>query len=118
MRELLIDQPIFIGFKVDYKLREKLASLDESDKKYVSDRSSTFLRLCGVGKDLYIGKVVDNRLTTDRVEDIRRSVLSLIRKVGHDSRLPANLWILACSSDDAQRSAAGEAGVGWAGSAE
>ena len=109
MRELLIDQPIFIGFKVDSKLREKLASLDDSERKYVSDHSSTFLRICGVGEDLYIGKVIDDRLTTDRVEDIRRNVLSLIRKVGHDSRLPASLQILACTSDEIHPSVLREA---------
>ncbi len=100
MRELSIDQPIFIGFKVDTQLREKLASLGDTEKKYVSAESSTFLRLCAAGDDLYIGKVVDERLTTDRVEDIRRNVLSLIRKVGHDSRLPTHLQILACGSAD------------------
>ena len=103
MRELLIDQPIFIGFKVSRQLREKLASLGDVDRKYISDRNSTFLRICGVGEDLYIGKLVDERLTTDQVEDIRRNVLSLVRKVGHDSPLPSNLQILACSAADGDR---------------
>jgi hypothetical protein len=98
VRELLIDQPIFIGFKMDRQLRQKLGSLDDPDKKYVSAQSSTFLRVCGVGDDLYIGKVVDERLTTDQVEDIRRNVLTLSRKVGLDSPLPTNLVIMACSS--------------------
>ncbi len=98
MRELLIDQPIFIGFKVDSQLREKLASLDDANSKYVSSDGSTFLRICGAGEDLYVGKLVDDRLTTDRVEDIRRNVLSIIRKLGHVARLPANLQILVCSS--------------------
>lgn len=107
MRELLINQPIFIGFKVDRQLREKLASLEEADKKYISEEGSTFLRICGVGEDLYVGKLVDDRLTTDRVEDIRRNVLSIIRKVGHEARLPTNLQILVCSSADGGRLAAG-----------
>ena len=99
MRELLIHQPIFIGFKVDSQLRAKLESLSDADKKYVSSGSSTFLRICMVGEDRYVGKLVDGRLTTDRVEDIRRNVLSIIRKVGGEGgRMPANLQILACSS--------------------
>jgi hypothetical protein len=98
VRELLIDQPIFIGFKVDNQLRQRLATLEDADKKYVSSGGSTFLRLCGVGEDLYVGKLVDDRLTTDRVEDIRRSVLSIIRKLGHEVRLPTNLQILPCSA--------------------
>ena len=109
MRELLIDQPLFIGFKVDAQLKGKLDTLPDTDRRYVSSESSTFLRICGVGEDLYIGKVVDERLSTDQVEDIRRNILSLIRKVGHDARLPKNLMILACSA--AERTGPGPGGL-------
>jgi trimethylamine:corrinoid methyltransferase-like protein len=50
---------------------------------------------------------VDDRLTTDQVENIRRNVLSIIRKVGHEVRLPTNLQILVCSSVDGDRLPAG-----------
>ena len=98
MRELLIHQPIFIGFKMDSRLREILESPNDADKQYVSVGDSTFLQICMVGEDRYVGKLVDDRLTTDRVEDIRRNILSIIRKIGHEARLPTNLRILACSS--------------------
>jgi len=100
MLELLIDQPIFIGFKVDNALRQQIESLSGSDKQYVSQDNSTFLRICRVGEDLYVGKLVHEVLTTDRVEDIRLNVLSIIRKIGHELRLPAHLKILACRSAD------------------
>ena len=54
-----------------------------------------------------MGKLVDDRLTTDRVEDIRRNVLSIIRKVWQEVRLPKNLQILVCSSVDSDRLPAG-----------
>jgi len=107
MRELLIDQPIFIGFKVDRQLREKLDSLEDAARSYVSADGPAFLRICGVGEDLYVGKLVDDRLTTDRVEDIRRNVLSIVRKIGHEVRLPTNLQILVCSPADGGRLPAG-----------
>lgn len=97
MRELLNHQPIFIGFKVDSRLQEKLNTLSDADRKYVSAESNTFLQVCRMGEDVYVGKLVDDRLTTDRVDDIRRSILSIIRKLGHEVRLPTNLQILACS---------------------
>ena len=100
MRVLQVSQPIFIGFKADSRLREMLQSLNEADKKYVSAESSTFLRICMDGEDLYVGKLVDDRLTTDRVEDIRRNILSIIRKIGQEVRLPTNLQIVACSPGD------------------
>lgn len=103
MRELLIDQGIFIGVKVDNHLREKLASLDEANKKYVSTEGTGFLRICGIGNDLYVGKLVEDKLTTDRIEDIRRNVLSIIRKVGHEIRLQTQLQLFVCSKTDAEK---------------
>ncbi|HEU4400784.1 MAG TPA: hypothetical protein VFT43_01640 [Candidatus Polarisedimenticolia bacterium] len=96
MLELLIHQPIFIGFKVDSGLRQHLESLSDADKKYISSEDSTFLRLCRVGEDIYVGKVIHESLTTDHVDDICRNILSILRKLGHAVRLPTNLKILAC----------------------
>ncbi len=100
MRELVMDQPLFIGFKVDSRLRQHLDSLGDADRKYVSEESSTFLRLCRVGQDLYLGKMIADRLTTDQVEDIRRNVISIVKKIGHEVRVPSNMQILACSATD------------------
>jgi hypothetical protein len=107
VRELVGNQAIFIGFKVDTRLRLHLEALKDTDRQYVSAEGSTFLHLCGLGEDLYVGKLVEDRLTTDRVEDIRRNVLSIIRKIGHEVRLPTNLMILACASRHAPPATAG-----------
>ncbi len=98
MLELQVDQPIFIGFKADSSLRLHLGSLNASDKQYISGENSTYLRTCKMGEDLYVGKLIHESLTTDRVEDIRLNVLSILRKIGHAVRLPSNLKILACSA--------------------
>ena len=100
--ELLIHQPIFIGFKADSNLRRHLESLSDSDKKYFSPEDSTFLRICQLGEDIYVGKLVHESLTTDRVDDIRRNVLSIVRKVGSEMRLPSNLKIFACSAAESE----------------
>ncbi len=97
MLELLIHQPIFIGFKADNSLRQRLQVLSDTDKQYVSDEDPAFLRICRVGQDTYVGMLVRESLTTDRVDDIRRNVLSIIRRLGHALRLPVHLKILACS---------------------
>jgi hypothetical protein len=97
MRELLIDQPLFVGFKADNRLRERLQTLDASDKVYVSTDGTTSLMICTVGDDLYVGKLMDKKLTTDQIDDIRNNVLSIMRKLGHEVHLPKNLQILACS---------------------
>ena len=96
MLELLVDDPIFIGFKAGKTLRHLLDSLDNADKKYVSSEDSTFLRLCSIGEDLYVGKLIHEALATDRVDDIRRNILSILRKLGPVVPLPTTLRIFAC----------------------
>ena len=96
MLELLIDEPIFIGFKAGRALRQLLESLGNADKKYVSSEDSAFLRLCSLGEDLYVGKLTHEALATDRVDDIRRNILSILRKLGPAVPLPTTLRIFAC----------------------
>jgi hypothetical protein len=100
--DLLIDHPIFIGFKVDSGLRSRLDTLSDTDQQYVSRDDSTFLRICRLGDDIYVGKLIHESLTTDRVDDIRRNVLSILRRLGAEVRLPINLKILACSPAQAK----------------
>lgn len=101
MLQLLGDHPIFIGFKADPALRQKLEAPSPALQQYISAMDSSFLRLCRLGDDLYVGKVVHETLTTDRVDDIRSNVLSILRRLGSEVRLPAHLKIVACSASEA-----------------
>jgi hypothetical protein len=94
--ELLVDEPIFIGFKAGRSLRQLLESLGNDEKKYVSTEDSTYLRLCSVGENVYVGKLLHEAVATDRIEDIRRNVLSILRKLGPAVPLPTTLRIFAC----------------------
>ena len=97
MLQLLGNHPIFIGLKADHALRQKLETLGPAHQQYFSAEDSSFLRLCLLGNDLYVGKLVHETLTTDRVDDICRNVLSIIRRLGTEARLPPHLKIVACS---------------------
>jgi len=92
--------PIFIGFKLDGQLRRQLDSIEGADRRYVSSEDSTFLRICRLGEDHYVGKVVLDRLTTDRVNDVRRNVLSILRRLCPESRFPEHMELLVCGYDD------------------
>jgi hypothetical protein len=92
--ELEGERSMFIGFKLDSGLRRQLESLSGPDRKYVSREDSTILRICRLGDDHYVGKLIHERLTTDRVNDIRRNVASILQRVCPDTRLPAEMEIL------------------------
>ena len=104
--ELVPDHPIFIGFKLDSSLRRQLDALSGPDRRYVSTEDPTFLMICRRGEDAYVGKLIEDRLTTDRVEDVRRNVLSIMRRLCPEVRLPSVLEILPAAPD---RAAADEA---------
>ncbi len=100
MLDLADNQPIFIGFKMSSGLRRELEALTGPDRKYVSTDDSTFLRICQVGDKRYVGKLIHERLTTDRVDDIRRNIFSILNRICPETRLPQQLEILACSREE------------------
>ena len=94
--ELSDRHPVFIGFKLDGSLRRQLEAISGPDKRYVSTDESDFLRICSHGQDLYVGKVVEERLTTDRIDDVRRNVLSILMRLCPETRLPEQMEIWPC----------------------
>ena len=89
-------QPVFIGTKMDGPMRRRLDAVSGTEKKYVSRDETTFLTICRLGEDEYVGKVVEDSLTTERVDDIRRNVLSILQRLCPETRFPATLDIFPC----------------------
>ena len=91
-------QPLFIGTKMDGPIRRRLDSISGTEKKYVSRDETTFLTIVRLGEDEYVGKVIEDSLTTERVDDIRRNVLSILQRLCPETRFPAKLDIFACET--------------------
>jgi hypothetical protein len=102
---------IFIGFKMDGSLRRQLRSIEGVDRRYVSESDPTFLTVCRLDGDDYVGKLVEDRLTTDRVDDVRRNVLSILQRLCPETRLPTRFEILACDPDEGTTAEAGATGT-------
>ena len=94
--ELSERNKLFIGLKLDTGLRRQLEAVTGPDRRYVSGEDPAFLRIVNLGDHLYVGKVIDDRLTTDRVDDVRRNVVSILRRLCPETRIPEKLEILAC----------------------
>jgi hypothetical protein len=103
--ELSDKNPIFIGHKMDSSLKRRVEGLTGADRKYISADDSTFLRICRLAGDEYIGKVIHERIATDRVDDVRRNVLSILQRLFPDVRFPAKLDIFACEPVEPERPA-------------
>jgi hypothetical protein len=85
---------LFFGTKIDSKLREGLALSKPGDKKYFDGSSEEFLRVLEIGdekdKERWIGKVIKPGPAVTEVDDIQRNILSILRRVAPNARIPAS----------------------------
>ena len=85
---------LFFGTKIDSKLREGLALSKPGDKKYFDGTSEEFLRVMEIGddkdKERWIGKVIKPGPAVTEVDDIQRNILSILRRVAPNARIPAS----------------------------
>ena len=71
---------LFIGFAPEGRIRMAYGAV--KSERYVSEgEGGAFLTSLDVEGKLYLGKVVDGGLSTDRVDDVTRNVLSILRSL-------------------------------------
>ncbi|MEO8554121.1 MAG: hypothetical protein ABI678_29300 [Kofleriaceae bacterium] len=85
---------LFFATKIDSKLREGLALSKPGDKKYFDGSSEEFLRVMEIGdekdRERWIGKVIKAGPAVTEVDDIQRNLLSILRRVAPNARIPAS----------------------------
>jgi hypothetical protein len=100
---------LFFATKIDSKLREGLALSKPGDKKYFDGSSDEFLRVIEIGdekdRERWIGKVIKAGPAVTEVDDIQRNILSILRRVAPNARVPASavkIFVLQGSTATAQ----------------
>ncbi len=85
---------LFFATKIDSKLREGLALSKPGDKKYFDGSSEDFLRVLEIGdekdKERWIGKAIKPGPAVTEVDDIQRNVISILRRIAPNARIPAS----------------------------
>jgi len=81
---------LFFATRIDSKLREGLALSKPGDKKYFDGSSEEFLRVLEVGEEKWVGKIVKPGPAVTEVDDIQRNVISILRRVAPNARIPAS----------------------------
>ncbi len=93
-------EQLFFGCKIDSKLREGLSQAKPGDRRYFEDPNSEFLRVCQLGDERWIGKVVNGGLQVSDVEDIQRNVVSILRRICPNVRTsPSSIKIFSVVDD-------------------
>ena len=86
---------------------ERVSSVPTGKVKWYSAEKGFSFVSQEEGEDVYVGKLIHESLSTDQVDDIRLHVLSIMRRLGREVRLPSVLKILACSAAQADYLPAG-----------
>jgi hypothetical protein len=76
---------LFVGLKIDSKLREALAQATPGDRHYFEE-GSPFLKILPNGEEQWIGKIVDGNLPPSEIEDIQRNVISILNRIAPNAR--------------------------------
>jgi hypothetical protein len=83
---------LFIGFKLEGRFRDAFNRVEHQG--YVGlDGVGKFLTTIEVDGAIYLGKVVNPGLTTDRIDDVSRNVLSIVSRMMVGEKGPAALAI-------------------------
>src|SRR3954447_10388601 len=77
---------LFVGLKIDSKLREALAQATPGDRHYFDDPNSPFLRILSMGDEQWIGKLLDGGFAPTEMEDIQRNVVSILNRIAPGAR--------------------------------
>lgn len=97
---------LFVGCKIDSKLRDAMSQAKPSERRYFeSTGGSEFLTICDFGEDeKWIGKVLDGGINVTEVDDIQRNVVSILRRISAEIRIPASsVKIFAIEQREADR---------------
>lgn len=79
---------LFFGCKIDSKLRDALGQAKPSERRYFE--GTEFLTICTFDEEQWIGKVLGGGLNVTEVDDIQRNVVSILRRIAADVRIPAS----------------------------
>ncbi len=100
---LVKEQKLFFGCKIDSKLRDALAHAKPGDRHYFDDPNSEFLCVCEAGEHKWIGKLMKGGSGVKEVEDIARNILSILRRIAPEIRLTnASVKIFAATESIAK----------------
>ncbi len=80
------DAKLFVGLKIDSKLREALAQATPGDRRYFDDPASPYLRVLSMAEDQWIGKLFEGGIAPNEIEDIGRNVISILNRIAPGAR--------------------------------
>jgi hypothetical protein len=72
---------MFVGLKTNERLRDQLDSSKNSVKPFFRDNNPEFLQIMQIDENEYIGKVMENGVSLESINNIFMNVKTMIRMI-------------------------------------
>ncbi len=89
---------IFVGFKLTDEVSDGFVESSSRDRVYLED--PTYLETVTIDGNKYVGKRAQNGIAIDRLEDIARSVVSLMARVSESWTTRADQVLVIAVEED------------------
>lgn len=76
-----LSQKLFVGIRVDNKLREALDHCPSRDRAYFDGTDARYLTMVRGAEDTFLGKVIDPGVRVLALDDLKRNILSLLIRI-------------------------------------
>ncbi len=94
------DRKLFVGVRIDNKMREQLAQCPARDKVYVDGSDERYLRVLRSNSESYLGKLTDAGAAASTMEDLKRNILSILVRVAPGRHRDDSVKIFAVDDGD------------------
>ena len=89
------ERKLFVGLKVDNKLRDALAHAPQRDRAFFDGSDPRYLRELRAVEDTYLGKVIDAAISVNSLDDVKRNVLSILHRISTGRRGEDDIKVFA-----------------------
>jgi hypothetical protein len=95
------ERKLFVGIKVDNKMRDQLRNCPPRDKHYVDGSDPQYLFEVRTAEETFIGKQVDGGTPAVSMDDIKRNILSILNRVAPGRHREDAIKVFALDEADA-----------------
>ncbi len=93
-----LSRKMFVGVRVDNKLRDALEHAPARDRVYFDGSDARYLQVIRgdtTAGESYIGKVIDGGATAASMDDLKRNVLSILTRISQGRRSDDDVKVFA-----------------------
>src|SRR5690349_21263017 len=89
------NRKIFVGVKIDNKLRDAIEHCPPRDKVYIDGSDPRYLQVVRSEENSYVGKVLDGGVTAASMDDLKRNLQSILTRVAQGRRSDDDVKVFA-----------------------